>query len=71
MTKKGADMQPGKYTVAAAILNVRDMPGGDVMAVIASGELVDVTEVKDGWGEIGASQWVMMEHLEVVHDDGE
>lgn len=60
-----------KYTVTVNGLNVRSGPSSSVypvLSVISKGTIVTVSEISNGWGNIGTG-WVSMTYLVKVKDD--
>ena len=59
-----------KYIVTPEIgVNVRSEPGGDKVGALAKGTVVEVLEVRDGWGRTDQG-WVSMEWMAAAPEDG-
>ena len=54
-----------RYKVTASVLNVRSGAGTNYSKVgkLMKGDIVTVTDKKDGFGKIGAGQWVSLDYL--------
>ena len=60
-----------KYSVTAAVLNVRSGAGTSYAKVssITQGTVVTVTEIRNGFGKIGDNRWVSMDYLALLSSE--
>lgn len=61
-----------KYSVTASALNVRSGPSTSYAKVstLYNGDIVTVTSTSDGWAMIGTNQWVSMQYLKALSENG-
>ena len=69
-TKKQETSTGTKYKVTATVLNVRSGPGTSNarVATLNNGDVITITETKDGWGKYSGG-WVSMEYLVKVAEE--
>lgn len=58
-----------QYTVTASVLNVRKGPSTDYakVSMVYSGNIVEITEISNGWGKIGEDKWISMTYVSEVY----